>query len=403
MMRNRRLLMISANSVFTLAALLGACGDDGGPAPAIDAAVDTFDRKTLLANLGENVVLPVYESFDARVTDMATAIDAHCAGLGTADEASLRAAAQDAWKQSMNAWQLVEVMLFGPVSMNEGALRDVVYSWPIVSTCAVDQDVNLHRTDPASYDIATRLTNRRGLAALEHVLFNDDLAHTCPPQAAPVGWDALVDADRKSARCSFAQVAVADLAAQAQTLLDAWRPGTGAYLAAFTSASAFESAQAGLNVVSDAMFYLDTETKDMKLAEPAGIAVNVCNTTGQPCPAELESLLARHSRDNVLTNLRGFQMLFIGQGLDGVDGVGFDDFLRALDAAPVADQMSANIAAAIAAVEAIPGAMEDALQSDYQAVVDAHAGVKAVTDLLKTQFLTVLGLDLPDGGASDND
>jgi predicted lipoprotein len=403
-MRNRRLLN-SASSVITLAALLGACGDDGGPAPApaIDAAVDTFDRKMLLANIGENIVLPVYETFDARVADMATAIDAHCAGLGTADEASLRAAAQDAWKQSMSAWQLVEVMLFGPVSMNDGALRDVVYSWPIVSTCAVDQDVNLRRTDPAAYDISTRLTNRRGLAAMEHLLFSDDLAHTCPIQAAPAGWDALADADRKAARCSFAQVAVADLAAQAQTLLDAWRPDAGNYLAMFSSASAFESAQAGLNVVSDAMFYLDTETKDMKLAEPAGIAINSCTTMGQPCPAELESPRARHSRENVLANLRGFQMLFLGQGADGVDRAGFDDLLRALDAAALADQMSAAIAAAIAAVEAIPGAMEDALQSDYQAVVEAHAGVKGITDVLKSQFLTVLGLDLPDGGASDND
>jgi predicted lipoprotein len=400
-MRNRPLL----NSAITLVALLGACGDNGGPAPApvIDAAVDTFDRKMLLANIGENIVLPVYEAFHARVTTMATTIDAHCAGLGTADEASLRTAAQDAWKESMRTWQLVEVMLFGPVSMNDGALRDVVYSWPIVSTCAVDQDVNLYRTDPASYDISTRLTNRRGLAALEHLLFSDDLAHTCPIQAAPAGWDALADADRKAARCSFAQVAVADLAAQAQTLLDAWRPDAGNYLAMFTSASAFESAQAGLNVVSDAMFYLDTETKDMKLAEPAGIAVNSCNTTGEPCPAELESPRSRYSKENVLANLRGFQMLFLGQGLDGVDRVGFDDFLHALDAGPVADQMSATIAAAIAAAEAIPGSMEDALQSDYQTVVDAHAGVKAATDLLKSQFLTVLGLDLPDGGASDND
>ncbi|HWN71296.1 MAG TPA: imelysin family protein [Haliangium sp.] len=402
-MRNRRLL-ISASAAVTLAALFGACGDDNSnPVPTIDAAVDTFDRKMLLANIGENIALPVYETFHARVTDMATAIDAHCAGLGTADEASLRAATQEAWRQSMNTWQLVEVMLFGPVSMNEGALRDVVYSWPIVSTCAVDQDVNLHRTDPASYDISTRLTNRRGLAALEHVLFSDDLEHTCPIQAAPAGWDTLIEADRKAARCSFAQVAVADLAAQAQTLVAAWRPDAGNYLAMFTSASAFESAQAGLNVVSDAMFYLDTETKDMKLAEPAGIAVNSCNTTGQPCPAELESPRARYSRENVLANLRGFQMLFLGQGLDGVDRVGFDDFLRALDAGAVADQMATTISAAITAVEAIPGAMEDALQSDYQAVVDAHAGVKAVTDILKSQFLTVLGLDLPDGGASDND
>jgi hypothetical protein len=69
----------------------------------------------------------------------------------------------------------------------------------------------------------------------------------------------------------------------------------------------------------------------------------------------------------------------------------------------LADEMKSEIAAAITATEAIPGTMEDALQSDYQTVVDAYAGIKAVTDNLKTQFLTVLGLELPDTGGSDND
>ena len=350
----------AAGAVITLMAVLGACSDDGGPSdPTPDAAPDTLDRRAVLTNIGESIVVPSYERFTARVADMAAAIDAHCAGLGTADEPSLRAAAQEAWKPAMSAWQLVEIMQFGPVSMDNGARRDVIYSWPIVSACAVDQDVNLHRTDPA-YDIGKRLTNRRGLAALEHLLFSDDLAHACPPQAAPEGWDELPAADRTAARCAFAQVAVADLAAQAQALLDTWRPGAGDYLTAFTSASAFASAQAGLNVVTDAMFYLDTETKDMKLAEPAGIAVNICNTVGEPCPDELESPRARHSRENVLANLRGFQMLYLGQSLDGVDGAGFDDLLRATGAATLADDMTAALVAAITAVEAVPGSLEEA-------------------------------------------
>lgn len=387
-----------------LVLLTGACGDDGGSAPpVIDAAQDSFDRKALLANIGENIALPLYETFDARVGATATAIDAYCAALGTAEEAAQRTAAQDAWKQAMTTWQMVEVMLFGPVAMNERALRDVIYSWPIVNGCAVDQDVNLHRLDPASYDITVRLTNRRGLAALEYLLFRDDLDHTCAPQAAPEGWDALADADRKAARCGFARVAVADLANQARTLLDAWRPEAGNYLAAFTSASAFASAQAGINVVSDAMFSLDTETKDMRVGEPAGIVINQCNTVGEPCAAELESPHARHSKENAIANLRGFQMLFLGQGLDGTDGVGFDEFLRSVGAETLAEQMKNDIAAAITALEAIPGPMEDALQSDYQTVADAYASIKAVTDNLKTQFLTVLGLELPETGGSDND
>lgn len=383
--------------------LAGACGDDGGSAPVIDAAADSLDRKELLANIGENIVLPMYERFDTEVAAMGDAIDAYCEGLGTGDQGTLRAAAQDAWRQAIDTWQHAEMMLFGPVAMDERALREVIYSWNIVSGCAVDQDVNLLRIDAASYDISSRFTNRRGLDALEYVLFRDELDHTCPSQIAPEGWDELADADRVAARCTFAQAAVADLAAQAQTLVDAWRPEGGNYLEAFASASAFASAQAGVNVVSDAMFYLDTETKDMKLAEPAGIAMNFCGTVGEPCLEELESQYAHRSKEHVIANLKGFQMLFLGQHLDGSDGVGFDELLRDVGAESLAGDMTANIEAAIAALEAVPGTMRDALQDDYEAVASAHAAVKAVTDDLKSQFLTVLGLDLPDSGAADND
>jgi hypothetical protein len=36
-------------------------------------------------------------------------------------------------------------------------------------------------------------------------------------------------------------------------------------------------------------------------------------------------------------------------------------------------------------------------------VVATHSATKAFTDDLKSQFLTVLGLDVPDDAAADND
>jgi hypothetical protein len=47
--------------------------------------------------------------------------------------------------------------------------------------------------------------------------------------------------------------------------------------------------------------------------------------------------------------------------------------------------------------------MLEALANDYADVVAAHAAVKLFTDDLKSQFLTVLGLDIPDDVAADND
>lgn len=399
----------------TILLLLAACGSNGSSdrdaGSTADAAgdEDDFDRAAMLASLGERVLVPVYRGFDERAQALHDAALAHCAALGTDQQDAAQSAARDAWHQAMDQWQVIEAMLLGPAAMDSRALRDQVYSWPLVNACAVDQDVMRKHTDPA-YDISAQLVNRRGLDALEYLLFAPSLEVTCPPQSAPEGWDALTEDERRAARCALAADAAADLATTARLLRDAWIPEGQDYAGALAGAgqpgSSLPSLQEAVNLVSDAMFYLDSEVKDMKLAEPAGIAQNRCGVVQEACTDELESPWARRSRENLLANLRGLRMLFTGDGEQpGSEGTGFDDFLRARGASELATAMLANIDAALAAIEAIPAPMHDALQDDagYQRVASAHAAVKAVTDDLKSQFLTVLGLELPDSAAADND
>jgi predicted lipoprotein len=373
-----------------LTASLAAGGGDGGSGSP-DARSDGFDRRALLRNLAEHVIAPTLDELDARADALVVAVDAWCA-------AGDRAAAQDAWRAAMSTWQRAEVMQVGPAAMDGGAPRDRIYSWPVVSSCAVDQEVMARWLDPAGYDLSTELTNRRGLAALEYLLFTTTLAVTCAPTAAPPGWNDLSDADKQTARCRYAQAAALDLAAQSEALRTAWSPSGGNYVEALATATGFASAHEAVNVVSDAMFYLDSATKDLKLGAPAGITMSTCPVLGDPCPQDLESKFGAHGRENVAANLRGFQALFTGG-----DGAGFDDFLTTLGAPELAAQMETDLADAIARVEAIPGSLETAITGDRQAVADAHAAVKRVTDAMKSRFLTVLSLDIPDDVAADND
>jgi predicted lipoprotein len=390
-----------------LALLLAAvgCGGGGGPPSQPDATPIDFDRQAMLRHLGEHVVIPTLTAFAARADELVTAVDAQCAALGTGGEASAQAAAQGAWRAAMLVWQEAELMQFGPAMAADP--HDYIYSWPTTSSCAVDQDVMLRWTDPAAYDIGTRLTNRRGLPALEYVLFSTSLAVTCAPQAAPAGWSELSDADKQAARCGFARAAAGDLASKAHALLDAWLPTGGNYLDTLAHAgdggSPYASAHAAINEVSNAMFYLDTDVKDMKVAEPAGITINACGATGQVCLAELESPWAPHSKENVIANLRGLRMLFTGEGPDQVAGPAFDDFLVAVGASDLAASMTVAIDSAIAKVEAIPGTLGEAVVNDPAAVLAAHMAIKAVNDAMKTQFLTVLALELPADLGDDTD
>jgi hypothetical protein len=92
-------------------------------------------------------------------------------------------------------------------------------------------------------------------------------------------------------------------------------------------------------------------------------------------------------------------------GLDAsaTDGVGFDDWLVARGAAELATEMKAEAEAALEAANALEGQLSALLVSNPESVRELHAMVKEVMDDLKTQFVSVLGLRVPEEGAGDND
>jgi uncharacterized protein len=371
---------VSALAVVAVA----ACGGGGGRPDAIG---DRFDRAALIERIGRDLLVPVYEQLAPATADLVAAIDADCSGPG----------AEQAWRDAIDVWHRADAVLIGPAAMDSKAIRDRIYSWPIgaTSTCAVDQEVVAYWADPVAYDVATRLPGRRSLVAIEYLLFTPTLEHTCPSQSPPPGWATMTADDRIAARCGLAGALAADVAAQAEIV----RAGFPGYVTQLAGSTSLHDA---VNVVSDSLFFVDTMVKDMKLGQAAGIVVNDCATVQQPCLIEVEHRHADHGKAAILINLETLHAAFTGT-IAGEPGIGFDDFLIEVGADAVAARMVGSLDGAIAAVVAIDGELVGALANDYQAVVDAHAAVKLFTDDLKSQFLTVLGLDIPDDVHSDND
>jgi uncharacterized protein len=393
------------------------CGGDGGASPSgpadasgggddddDDGGSSGFERRALLAHLANDLLLPTYEGFATAAAGLVTAIEAHCDALGAGqDGAASLAAAQAAWRDAIDRWERADTVLVGPAAMDSRALRDRIYAWPLAATCGVDQDVVAHFQNPGAYDVGTRLNNVRSLAAIEYLLFATSTQHTCPTPLP--AFDAL-GADLPEARCGLAAALAADVAAQGEIVASGWRASGGNYLrelsAAGTSDSSIPSAQEGVNHVSDGLFYVDRIVKDMKLGEAAGIVENSCGEIGEACDREVEHRHADHATQAIRINLATLREVFTGDVPDA-PGPGFDDFLISVGAEEVATRMTASIDGAIAAADALPESFLTGLHGEPARVVAAHAALKLVTDDLKSQFLTVLGLEIPDEVAGDND
>ncbi|MBL9111966.1 MAG: hypothetical protein JNM74_21965, partial [Myxococcales bacterium] len=90
-------------------------------------------------------------------------------------------------------------------------------------------------------------------------------------------------------------------------------------------------------------------------------------------------------------------------GAPGTTNLGFDDLLASAGQTALSDDMLAKIDVALAAVDAIPAPLETAVNTHPVEVHALYDALKVISDILKSQFISVLGLQAPASAAGDND
>ena len=308
-----------------------------------------------------------------------------------------RAAAQEAWASALAAWQETEVMQLGPAGdslkfVGGQDLRDEIYSWPLTNPCMVDQ-----RTARGEYAEATFfddvLVNSTGFDALETLLFSEPNTHVCPSQVLRDNdWESLGAEGVAQARADYAGVLTDQIIVNIDAIVGGWEDSFGADLAsAGTGGSSFKEQLEAANAIYDALFYLETRSKDRKLGWPLGLT----DCGADSCTGEIETPLAGGSQQWLASNLKGFRALFIGG-----EGLGMSDLLAAVGHQDLVDQVIVALDEADAAVAELDAPLDTV---DAEKLTSAHAAVKTVTDLMKSDIATVLTLQVPLEAAGDND
>ncbi len=395
----------------------GCVNDDGSSR----SATEVIDHPwlSLLENIADNVLIPEYQRAAAQAQALAGSaqgVASYCNAIGLAAETEARETAKASWRSAMSAWQRVEVMQVGPLLDNGQALRNRIYSYATtapLSTCAVDQSVVLAQTE--GFDLSLRSNNSKGLDALEYLLFEDSVEHTCPIQITETQtWNDLSAQERRQQRCMYAALVAQDVALATQDLLTAWLPSQNNYRFRFLSPG-YRLVESNITALSDALFYIEKETKDLKLGVPTGLNTD-CSAL--VCPEALESARSNASIQNVVDNLKAFKILYTGNG-----GLGFDDIIVAEGFPEVASNITRLVDDAIVFAESIDEAASAQIAAMLAAndssecangaanpdgmgtpsVCRLHGYLKRITDVLRSDFITIVNVDLPDRSQADND
>jgi len=370
----------------TLSIILGLAACTPNPATT---PVDGFERSAMLTNFADNIIVPNIANFRDDVQTLS-------ADAQNGELTNIRAS----WKGAMSAWQKVEVLQVGPAGaaglVIEGAsLRDEIYSWPKTNPCAVDQAIVSEAYNDADF-FESALVDAYGLDAIEYLAFYEGSDNACSATATinrNGSWQALDDETLRSRRVAYIRVIAERLVSESENLLAQW---SGTFGQSFREGSGeFTNAQRVVDDIFAALYYIELGVKDKKLALPLGRNIECTDTL---CPQNIESRFAEHAFENIVANLESARDLMTGK-----EGVGFDDFLETLDAGAVGVDMINALDEAIALTQAQETSFESLLTSDIDAANEVHDAIKAYTDILKSDFVSVLNLRIPEEGAGDND
>jgi uncharacterized protein len=395
--------------------LAGGCRDNGPAAespqgnrdaaepPQGDSAAP-MSRAVVLSALG-TCTLEVYRAFLPAAERLAEA-----AAMLVAEGSEARwMAAREAWAAAMERWQEAEVFQYGPLAPRQASpgaedIRDNIYSWPFNSPCFVEQEMVSQRYDEPDF-VAKSLINVRGLGAAEYLLFYTGAENHCPPTTtinSAGTWAALPANEVALRKRKYAAVVTADVAKRARDLIDAWDPAKRNFLGEVSTAGSrskvYGSTQVALNAMSHALFYIENPGKDLKIGRPLGLK----DCAAPPCLDQLESRFALRSKSHITSNIAGFENLAFG--CPAGQELGFDDLLVAAGAGDLPARMRARLPGIREALSAIPGNdFKDALAADPAPVRAVYDQLRELINLMKTEFVGALNLELPKGVQTDQD
>ena len=355
----------------------------------------SFSKRALLASIAECAQLR-YCEFGEAARVLSERADAY------ADDSSddAHTALSAAFQASIERWARAELFQFGPAAssakdMDNGqGLRDLIYAWPNVSRCRVEEQLFGRAYSERGFDDLIQVPiNSRGLFAVEYLAFYAGDDNDCSPFSitnADDAWQKTRQDALLELKLDYLKAVAHDVSALASKLIAQWDPGQGDFESDFVTASGYMDQQQALGIAARSLLYAEVELKDYKIGVPAGLY------DGALLP---ELPFAGGAGRLIAQNLAGFRDLF--QGCDG-EGLGFDDWLEEAGHGDLASDILDGLTASEREVADFPE-LDRAAKEDLQRL---HQTLKRLTDPLKGELFgqgSPLGLTLPSAVEGDTD
>jgi predicted lipoprotein len=368
-----------------LGVIITGCGKDNGetptPNPPTPPTVDlTAVRGKIATNVGTNIIIPAYENLSASVIELGAAVE----DFNAEPTADALVVAQEALKNTWLTWQPAAIYMFGP--SEDFALRKSMNTYP---TNTNQINTNIESGDYILGSIANQAAV--GLPAIDYLL-NGLAADNQSIVAAYTDADANV-ANRKK----YLNDLVVDLINRVEEVVKLWTPAGGNHLATFTETDALGiDVGSSLSILVNSIdLHFQRFVRDGKIAIPAGI-----RSAGVPRPKTIESLYGKYSVELLKESVQAYENLFLGITAKDIDGEGLYDYLVALDAKALADDIKAQFDITQTAIEALSDPLDAQIDTDLEKLTTVFLEMQKIVVFVKSDMVSVTGISITN---QDND
>lgn len=357
------MLLIRVLLFGTILCFFTAC--DNGP----DNNTDDFDRKTMLINMADNLIKPAYNNLLAATNGLHSAAQSFAASPDLAGLDNLR----EAWVNAYAAWQFANAFNFGPAG-EEGLQKGLIEE---VGTFPVSESKVATALSSGQWNMSDFNRDARGFLTVEYLIYGENKS----PQ------EILEAFATDPARSSFLTAVTANLESRIEAVKNEWN---GAYYNEFINNTGTDSGSSTSQLYNEFVRSFEA-IKNFKVGLPLGKRAGQTSTE----PKLVEGYYSGLSLDFLKKHIESIENIWYGRSLAGQDGVGFREYLEAVEGGGVLiTNTETQLTALHTALDAVPTtpSMSEQILGDHTKLEELHTELQKLTRYFKSDLSSLLGI-----------
>ncbi len=285
---------------------------------------ESFDKAGMLANISDNIIMPAYANLKLSIDSLSIGTDTFLKSPTIANLQELQSLFLNAYVR----YESVSTFEFGPADAE--LMRASVNIFPCDTT-----KINT-KISTGNFDLSTVSDiDVKGFPALDFLLFSS------PSNVILSKYTSAPDASNAK---RYLSIVVNELKHKTDVINTGWSSNGGNYLSSFKN-------NLGSSVGSSLGLLINQFNFDYELLKNARIGIPLGKKSlGTTFPDKVEAFYSGKSLMLAMEQLKSIENIYLGRDLKGNDGLGFDDYLTALNtqhpSGPLNEVIKNKIAAA---------------------------------------------------------